>query len=68
MLNKEEEIPEIDQLFNELGRIEYELIYYSQMVENHNKNKSRIMKTIDETLYSGSLKEEKNIENETDLG
>jgi hypothetical protein len=58
---------EIEQLFKELGRIEYELVYYSQMVETNTRTKNELMKQIDEKLYASSLSEQKKEENETDL-
>lgn len=68
MLNNKTEQIEIEQLFKELGRIEYELVYYSQMVESNTRTKNQLMKTIDEKLYAGLPSEQKKEENETDLG
>lgn len=68
MLSNSKEQTEIEQLFKELGRIEYELVYYSQMVESNTRTKNQLMKTIDEKLYSGSPLDQKKEENETDLG
>lgn len=59
---------DLDAMFIELGRVEYELKYYIQMVENHNSLKSQLINNIDKALYSDLQKEEKNEKNETDLG
>ena len=55
-------------MFIDLGRIEYELKYYIQMVENHTSLKSQLVNKIDKILYSDLHKEEKTEKNETDLG
>jgi hypothetical protein len=59
---------DLDAMFIELGRIEYELKYYIQMVENHTSLKSQLVNKIDKILYSDLHKEEKTEKNETDLG
>jgi len=59
---------DLDAMFRELGRIEYELKYYIQMVENHTSLKSQLVNKIDKALYSDLYKEEKTEKNETDLG
>jgi hypothetical protein len=59
---------DLDAMFIELGRIEYELKYYSQMVENHTTLKNQLVNSIDKALYSDLQKEEKKEKNETDLG
>jgi hypothetical protein len=59
---------DLDAMFIELGRIEYELKYYIQMVENHTSLKNQLVNKIDKTLYSDLHKEEKTEKNETDLG
>jgi len=59
---------DLDAMFIELGRIEYELKYYIQMVENHTTLKNQLVNSIDKALYSDLQKEEKSKKNETDLG
>lgn len=59
---------DLDAMFIELGRIEYELKYYIQMVENHSSLKNQLVNKIDKALYSHLDKEEKTEKNETDLG
>lgn len=59
---------DLDALFIELGKIEYELKYYIQMVENHTSLKNQLVNNIDKALYSDLHKEEKTEKNETDLG
>jgi hypothetical protein len=59
---------DLDAMFIELGRIEYELKYYIQMVENHTTLKNQLVNSIDKALYSDLQKEEKKEKNETDLG
>jgi hypothetical protein len=59
---------DLDAMFIELGRIEYELKYYIQMVENHTTLKNQLVNSIDKALYSDLQKEEKTKKNETDLG
>ena len=59
---------DLDAMFIELGRIEYELKYYIQMVENHTTLKNQLVNKIDKALYSDLHKEEKPEKNETDLG
>jgi hypothetical protein len=59
---------DLDAMFKELGRIEYELKYYIQMVENHTSLKNQLVNKIDKALYSDLHKEEKTEKNETDLG
>lgn len=59
---------DLDAMFIELGRIEYELKYYIEMVKNHTSLKNELVNTIDKALYSDLHKEEKTEKNETDLG
>jgi|TARA_R110000868_G_scaffold180285_1_gene420875 hypothetical protein len=59
---------DLDAMFIELGRTDYELKYYIQMVENHTLLKNQLVNKIDKALYSDLHKEEKTEKNETDLG
>lgn len=59
---------DLDAMFIELGRTDYELKYYIQMVENHTSLKNQLVNKIDKALYSDLHKEEKTEKNETDLG
>lgn len=58
---------DLDAMFIELGRTDYELKYYIQMVENHTLLKNQLVNKIDKALYSDLHKEEKTEKNETDL-
>ena len=58
---------DLDAMFIELGRTDYELKYYIQMVENHTLLKNQLVNNIDKAIYSDLHKEEKTEKNETDL-